>query len=163
VSNRSYNEPKWNLTCNYQTILLIPSDCGHLQVPVLLLPWGETMCLYGTAAANGPIVHLPDNTEWSKSHANHIKIFIDGCNSIKFDWINKHTISLWLYNSPRRSCHVATCLRQSVRCLSTVEVQGCIFHTQRVFIVEHYLASRSFLTCHNEFRDTFPDSPVPNK
>jgi hypothetical protein len=34
---------------------------------------------------------------------------------------------------------------------------------QRVFIVEHYLASRSFLTCQNEFRDTFFDSPVQNK
>jgi hypothetical protein len=32
-----------------------------------------------------------------------------------------------------------------------------------VFIVEHYLASRSYLTCQNEFRDTFPDSPVPSK
>jgi hypothetical protein len=34
---------------------------------------------------------------------------------------------------------------------------------QRVFIEEHYLASRSYLTCQNEFRDTFPDSLVPNK
>jgi hypothetical protein len=34
---------------------------------------------------------------------------------------------------------------------------------QRVFILEHYLASPSYLTCQNEFRDTFPDSPVPNK
>jgi hypothetical protein len=34
---------------------------------------------------------------------------------------------------------------------------------QRVFIVEHYLASRSYLSCQNEFMDTFPDSPVPNK
>jgi hypothetical protein len=34
---------------------------------------------------------------------------------------------------------------------------------QRFFIVEHYLASRSYFTCQNEFRDTFPDSPVPNK
>jgi hypothetical protein len=34
---------------------------------------------------------------------------------------------------------------------------------QRVFIVEQYLASRSYLTYQNEFRDTFPDSPVPNK
>jgi hypothetical protein len=34
---------------------------------------------------------------------------------------------------------------------------------QRVFIVEHCLTSRSYLTCQNEFRDTFPDSPVPNK
>jgi hypothetical protein len=34
---------------------------------------------------------------------------------------------------------------------------------QRVFIVEHYLASRSNLTCQNEFRVTFPDYPVPDK
>jgi hypothetical protein len=34
---------------------------------------------------------------------------------------------------------------------------------QRVLIVEYYLASRSYLTCQNEFRDTFPDYPVPNK
>jgi hypothetical protein len=34
---------------------------------------------------------------------------------------------------------------------------------QRVFIVEHYLASRSYLTCQNELRDAFSDSPVPNK
>jgi hypothetical protein len=34
---------------------------------------------------------------------------------------------------------------------------------QQVFIVEHYLASRSYVTCQNEFRDSFPDSPVPNK
>jgi hypothetical protein len=33
---------------------------------------------------------------------------------------------------------------------------------QRVFIVEHYLASRSCSTHQNEFKDTFPDSPVPN-
>jgi hypothetical protein len=34
---------------------------------------------------------------------------------------------------------------------------------QRVFIVEYYLASRSYLTWQNEFRDTFPYFPVPNK
>jgi hypothetical protein len=34
---------------------------------------------------------------------------------------------------------------------------------QQVFIAEHYLASRSYLTCQNEFRDTFPNSLVPNK
>jgi hypothetical protein len=84
---------------------------------------------------------------WSKSNATHIKVFFEGCNSIQFDWINKHTISLWLYKSPRRSRHVETCSRQSVSCLQTVEVQGCVFHNvQRVFIVEHCLASRSYLT-----------------
>jgi hypothetical protein len=67
-------------------------------------------------------------TEWSKSHATHIKISIDGCNSIQFDWINKHTILLWLYKIPHGSHHVVTCSRQSVSCLSTVRVQGRLFH-----------------------------------
>jgi transposase len=39
----------------------------------------------------------------------------------------------------------------------------CFSQVQRVFIVEHYLASRSYLTCQSEFRDTFLDSPVPSK
>jgi hypothetical protein len=34
---------------------------------------------------------------------------------------------------------------------------------QHVFIVEHYLATRSYLTCRNEFRDTFSSSSVQNK
>jgi hypothetical protein len=34
---------------------------------------------------------------------------------------------------------------------------------KQVFTVEQYLASHSYLTCQNEFMDTFPDSPVPNK
>jgi hypothetical protein len=34
---------------------------------------------------------------------------------------------------------------------------------QRVVIVGHYLASGSYLNFQSEFRDTFPDSPVPNK
>jgi hypothetical protein len=34
---------------------------------------------------------------------------------------------------------------------------------QQVFTVEHYLVSCAYLTCQNEFWNTFPDSPVPNK
>jgi hypothetical protein len=68
------------------------------------------------------------STGRSKSHVTHIKTLIYGCNSVQFDWINNHTTSLWLYKSPRRSRHVVTCSRQSVSCLSTVEVQGCLFH-----------------------------------
>jgi hypothetical protein len=34
---------------------------------------------------------------------------------------------------------------------------------QWVFIVEHYLVSRSYLTYQNEFRDTLPESTVPSK
>jgi hypothetical protein len=64
----------------------------------------------------------------SKSHATHFKIFTGSCNSIRFDWINKHT-SLWLYESLFRSRHVVTCLHQSLTCLQTVEAHGCLFHT----------------------------------
>jgi hypothetical protein len=40
-----------------------------------------------------------------------------------------NTVSLWLYKkSPRRWRHVLTCSRQSVSCLQTVEVEGCLFH-----------------------------------
>jgi hypothetical protein len=103
-------------------------------------------------------------TGWSKINEILIKIFIDGSKSIQFDWVNKHTILLWLYKSPRRSRHVVTCLRQSVSCLSNNLISRMSFsQVQRVFIVEHYLAPRSYLTWQNEFRDTFPDSPVPNK
>jgi hypothetical protein len=35
-----------------------------------------------------------ESTGWSKSHATHIKIFIDGCNSMPFNRTNKQTISL---------------------------------------------------------------------
>jgi hypothetical protein len=34
---------------------------------------------------------------------------------------------------------------------------------QQVFIAKNYLAPRSYLTCKNEFRDTFPESPVAKK
>jgi hypothetical protein len=34
---------------------------------------------------------------------------------------------------------------------------------QRVFIVEHHTAPRFYLTCHNEFRNSFPDFSVPIK
>jgi hypothetical protein len=34
---------------------------------------------------------------------------------------------------------------------------------QRVFILEHYFSSRSYAECQNAFRNSFPDSVVPNK
>jgi hypothetical protein len=34
---------------------------------------------------------------------------------------------------------------------------------QRVFILEHYFSTLSYAECHNAFRNSFPDSAVPNK
>jgi hypothetical protein len=34
---------------------------------------------------------------------------------------------------------------------------------QRVFILEHYFSTRSYAGCQNAFRNSFPDSVVPNK
>jgi hypothetical protein len=90
--------------------------------------FGNTFSLSRTHFAFHMELSYKEHTEWSESHATHIKIFIGGCNSVQCDWINKHTISLWLYKSPRRSRHVLTCSRQSVSCLSIVEVEGCLFH-----------------------------------
>jgi hypothetical protein len=103
------------------------------------------------------------NTGWSKSHGTHVKIFIGGCNSTQFDWINKHTLSLWLYKSLHRSRHVVTCSLRSVSRLSKVEVQGCLFNkcnecslsNTTWHLVLTKLARRSLRI--------FSDSPVPNK
>jgi hypothetical protein len=64
---------------------------------------------------------------WS-SCACFASAYIDGCNSIQFDCIKRHTISPWLYKSPHRSRHVVTCSCQSISCLQIVKVQGCLFH-----------------------------------
>jgi hypothetical protein len=82
--------------------------------------------------------------------------------AIQFDWINKHTLLLWLYNSPYRSHTLGTCSFQSVRHLST-GMQGCLYTNTMMFTDEHYLAFPSYITRQNEFRDTFPISPVPTK
>jgi transposase len=34
---------------------------------------------------------------------------------------------------------------------------------QSVFILEHYFSTRSYAECQNAFRNSFPDSTVPNK
>jgi transposase len=34
---------------------------------------------------------------------------------------------------------------------------------QRIFILEHYFSTRSYAECQNAFRNSFPDSVVPNK
>jgi hypothetical protein len=39
-----------------------------------------------------------------------------------------HTTLLWLYKIPCKSRHIVTWLCQSVSCLQTAEVQGCLFH-----------------------------------
>jgi hypothetical protein len=61
------------------------------------------------------------------------------------------------------SGHVVNCSCQSVSCFLTVKCKMSFSQVQRLFTVEHYPVSRSYATCHSEFRDTFPDSPVLNK
>jgi hypothetical protein len=94
---------------------------------------------------------------------NPCQIFINGCNSIKFDLIHKHYIAVTI----QEPTQVISCcnLLAPIRNLSSNSrsARMSFSQVQRVFIVEHYLASRSYLTCQNEFRDTFYDSPVPNK
>jgi hypothetical protein len=105
--------------------------------------------------------HGPRQIQGDQKVTSPIKIFIDGCNSVQFKCINTHTILLWLYKSPCRSRQVITCLHQSVICLSSAEVQGCLFIS--AMSVEPYLVPQSYLSWQNKFMDTFPDSPVSNK
>jgi hypothetical protein len=86
-------------------------------------------------------------TVWPKRRATHLKIFSGGCNSIQCN-IDVTT------QEPTQ---------QFVNCLSTFEVYGRFSQVQRVFTAEHYPESRSYLPCHSESRDTFPDSPVPHE
>jgi hypothetical protein len=90
-------------------------------------------------------------------------IFIDGCNSVQLDCINKHTISLWLYKNLHKSRHVVTYSPFPQLSSNNRSARMSFSQVQRMFIVERYLVSRSCLNYHNEFRDTFPDFPVPNK
>jgi hypothetical protein len=123
----------------------------------LRFPW--TLCPTRLAVGDGLLCRMNEvsgsSTGWSKSHATHIKIFIDGCNSVQLDWINKHTLSLWLYKSLRTSCrNLLAPVRQLF--FNSRSARMSFSQVQRVFIVEHYLTSRSYSSCQNEFRDTFP-------
>jgi hypothetical protein len=77
--------------------------------------------------------------------------------------INTHNIAVTI----QEPTQVTSCcnLLAPVRHLSfnSRSARMSFSQVQRVFIVEHYLASRSYLTYQNEFRDTLPDSPLPNK
>jgi hypothetical protein len=84
-------------------------------------------------------------------------------NKIRLDWINKHTISLWLYNSPRRSRHIATCRASPSVPFKQRSAKMSISQVQRMFTVRHCLASRSYLTGQNVCSDRHYDSPAPNK
>jgi Fe2+ or Zn2+ uptake regulation protein len=111
------------------------------------------------------IIHkkLADCTGWSQTHAVLIKISVDGCNSVQFDWIDKHTIAVTIQEPTQvaSSCNLLAPVRQLSS--NSRSARMSFSQVQRVFIVEHYLASHSYLTCQNELLDTFSDSPVSNK
>jgi hypothetical protein len=102
-------------------------------------------------------------TEWSKSHATHITYLL--MVAIQYNSIEllTHNIGVTIQEPTQVTSCCITCSRQSVSCLSTVEVEQSSSQVQRVFIAEHYLASRSYFICQNKFTHAFPDSPVPNK
>jgi hypothetical protein len=86
-------------------------------------------------------------------------MFIDRFHSIKFDWINKHRYRSCCTRS--HACHLFASVRQLSS--NSRSSRMSFLQMQRVFTVEHSLASHSYLTYQNEFRDTFPDFPVLNK
>lgn len=102
-------------------------------------------------------------TEWLWSHITHFNIFIHGCSSVQCNWINKHTILLWLYKSPHKSYYACNLLVPVHQLSSNIRsARLCFLQVQWISIVEHYLASHFYLTCHSGFRDIFFDYPAPN-
>jgi hypothetical protein len=87
--------------------------------------------------------------------------------AIQYNWIGLINTQYRCDYRVQEPTHVTSCcnLLAPVRELSSKSrsARMSFSQVQRVFIAEHYLASRSYLTCQNEFRDTFPDFPVPNK
>jgi hypothetical protein len=78
----------------------------------------------------------------------------------------------WMYNPPMRFTILSDRWVGNTGCPAKSSTKGghpsrsatmSFSQVQRVLTVEHYLASCSYLTCQNEFWDTFPDYPVPNK
>jgi hypothetical protein len=96
----------------------------------------------------------------SESLATNIKIFIDFCNLVRFDCVNKHAVWLWLpdFTQITSCCNLVAPVLQ----LSSNSKVKTFFRKCEECSLSIYLASRSCFTCRNEFRDTFPDSPVPN-
>jgi hypothetical protein len=124
----------------------------------------KTMCVRTLATIIQPVA-MQRYTGRSKSYATPIKIFTDGCNSLQFDWINKHKTSQWQCESPNRLHHAVKCSHQCVSCLSKGEVQGRISDKSNECLLSNtaWLLIRSYLTCQKVFRDTLPNSPAPNK
>jgi hypothetical protein len=91
-------------------------------------------------------------TGWLKSHAIHVKIFINGCNSIKFlGLINTQ------YHCGYTRAHADHVMLQPAH-LSVVFQQSKgkdIFFTSAMSIHCRTLPNISFLTCQNEFRVSF--------
>jgi hypothetical protein len=85
--------------------------------------------------------------------------------AIQYNLIGLINTQYWSDYTRAHAGHVCCDLLVSIHQLSfnSRSARMSFSQVQRVFIVEHYLASRSCLICQNVFRDTFPKSLVPNK
>jgi hypothetical protein len=98
-----------------------------------------------------------------KSHATLIKIFIDGCSSVQFDWINKDSIALTIQEPTQVTscCDPLAPIRQLSFNSRSARMS---FFTSATSVHFRILAGNSLLLDYqNDLRDTFSDSPVPNK
>jgi hypothetical protein len=78
-----------NLTFSSLWIVMIELICGR-KYSLNISPFGplnSNMGILGRQQGD-------ESTGWLKSHTAYIKIFIDGCSSAQFSWINKNAILL---------------------------------------------------------------------
>jgi hypothetical protein len=98
-----------------------------------------------------------------KKSRKRVKIFIGGCSSVHFSWINKHNFAVVVREATQGHVLLYHARASPSVVFNSRSARMYFSHVQRVFIVEHCLASRSLLTCQNEFRDTFSYPPVPKR
>jgi hypothetical protein len=119
--------------------------------------------LYTREKCSSVIARAHGTTRWSKFTQPILKYILMVAiqhNSIGFLTYNI-TVTIQEPTQVTSCYHVLAPVRQlSSNCRSA---RMSFWQVQQVFIVEHYLASRSYSTCQSEFRDTFPDSSASNK
>jgi hypothetical protein len=103
-------------------------------------------------------------TEWSKSHATHKSVTRENFTIMLM-------VILILYVGTTVSPHSPQVLaRPWLHPVHSQSSENVIFDKMffffarsTCFILEHYFSTRSYAQCQNAFRNSFPDSVVPNK
>jgi hypothetical protein len=111
-------------------------------ITVWFLKWRNTFSMLGEKGIQSCFIPyaVQWNARWSKDHATPVKIFVDGCNLVWLNLINKLIVQ-----EPMQVMSCCNLLMSVCRSSFTSSLQGCLFsHAYWVFF-EHCLAYCSYL------------------